>query len=125
MTSDDDRTGPGLLGRIVRRLFGSARALVRRWAWSSLPVWIALTVLAVVAYLVARRGGYGRLGAALDSVLVSIAEVFGVDDTATAPRTLVGGVQHALIHRLTRGAVARRRGAPTLDSTAPEAGPAE
>ncbi len=121
MTSNDDRTGPGLLGRIVRRLFGSASALVRRWAWSSLPVWIAVTVLAVVAYLVARRGGYGRLGAALDSVLVSIAEVFGVDDTATAPRTLVGGVQHALIHRLTRGAVARRRGAPTLDSAPPAA----
>jgi len=121
MTSNDDRTGPGLLGRIVRRLFGSASALVRRWAWSSMPVWIAVTVLAVVAYLVARRGGYGRLGAALDSVLVSIAEVFGVDDTATAPRTLVGGVQHALIHRLTRGAVARRRGAPTLDSAPPAA----
>lgn len=121
MTSNDDRAGPGLLGRIVRRLFDSASALVRRWAWSSLPVWIALTVLAVVAYLVARRGGYGRLGAALDSVLVSIAEVFGVDDTATAPRTLVGGVQHALIHRLTRGAVARRRGAPTLNSAPPAA----
>lgn len=121
MTSNDDRAGPGLLGRIVRRLFDSASALVRRWAWSSLPVWIALTVLAVVAYLVARRGGYGRLGAALDSVLVSIAEVFGVDDTATAPRTLVGGVQHALIHRLTRGAVARRRGAPTIDSAPPAA----
>ncbi|GAB1816084.1 hypothetical protein [Mycobacterium sp. MUNTM1] len=126
MTSDDDRTGPGLRGRLARRLFGSATVVVRRWAWSSLVVWIALTVLAVVAYLVHRRGGYGRLGAALDSVLVSIAEVFGVDDTTTAPRTLVGGVQHALIHRLTRGAVARRRGAPTLDSAAPpasEAGP--
>ena len=120
MTSNDDRT-PGLPGRLVRSLFGSASALVRRWAWSSLPVWIALTVLAVVAYLVHRRGGHGRLGAALDSVLVSIAEVFGVDDTTTAPRTLVGGVQHALIHRLTRGAVARRRGAPTVDSAPPAA----
>lgn len=124
MTSNDHK--PGLLSRLARRLFGSASVVVRRWAWSSLAVWIALTVLAVVAYLVHRRGGYGRLGAALDSVLVSIAEVFGVDDTTTAPRTLVGGVQHALIHRLTRGAVARRRGAPTLDSAAPagsETGP--
>lgn len=120
-TSSDDRTAPGLPGRLSRRLFGSVSVVARRWAWSNPVLWIALTVLAVLAYLVHRRGGYGRLGAALDSVLVSVAEVFGVDDTATAPRTLADGVQHALIHRLTRGAVARRRGAPTLDSAAPAA----
>ena len=130
VTSNDDRTAAGL----ARRLIGSARALavtaVRRWAWSSLAVWIALTVLAVVAYLVHRRGGYGRLGAALDSVLVTAAAVLDPDDTGTpAPRTLLGRVEHALIHRLTRGAVARvarRRGAPTLNSSppaAPETGP--
>jgi hypothetical protein len=127
VTSNDDRTAGGLLVRLARRLFGSVRALVvtavQRWAW----LWIALTVLSLAAYLVHRRGGYGRLGAALDSVLVTAAEVLAPDDTGTpAPRTLLGRVQHALIHRLTGGAVARRRGAPTLNSSppaAPETGP--
>ena len=122
VTSNDDRTAGGLLARLVRRLFGSAKAVVRQWAWSNLAVWIGLTVLAVVAYLVHRRGGYGRFGAALDSVLVTVADVLDPDDTGTpAPRTLLARVEHALIHRLTRGAVARRRGAPTLNSSPPAA----
>jgi hypothetical protein len=106
---------------LARRLFGSAKAVVRRWAWSSLAVWIALTVLALVAYLVHRRGGYGRLGAALDSVLVTVAEVLDPDGTGTpAPRSVLVRVEHALIHLLTRGAVARQaRRALTLNSSPP------
>lgn len=131
VTSNDDRTAAGLPVRLARRLTGWARALavtaVQRWAWSTLAVPIAVTVLAVVAYLVHRRGAYARLGAALDSVLVTAAAVLDPDDTGTpAPRTLLRRGQHALIHRLTRGAVARRRGAPTLNSSppaAPETGP--
>ena len=127
VTSHDDRTAGGLLARLVRRLFGSAKAVVRQWAWSNLAVWIGLTVVAVVAYLVHRRGGYGHFGAALDSVLVTVADVLDPHDTGTpAPRSLLGRVEHALIHRLTRGAVARRRGTPTLNSSppaAPETGP--
>ena len=131
VTSNNDRTAASLPVRLARRLTGSARALavtaVQRWAWSTLAVPIAVTVLAVVAYLVHRRGAYARLGAALDSVLVTAAAVLDPDDTGTvAPRGLLRRGQHALIHRLTRGAVARRRSASTLNSSppaAPETGP--
>ena len=117
-------SNPSTSAGLARRLIGSARALavtaVRRWVWSTLVVWIALTVLAVLAYLVHRRGGYGRLGAALDWVLVTAAKVLDPDHTDTpAPRTPLRRVQHALIHRLTRGAVARR--AATLNSSPPAA----
>lgn len=122
MSESHDRTAAGLLFRLARRGFGSARAVVRRWAWSSLAVWIAVAVVAVAAYLVHRRGGYGRLGAALDSVLVTVAEVLDPAGTGTsAPPTLLGRVEHALIDWLTRGAVARRRGAPALNSSPPAA----
>lgn len=111
-TSNGDRTAAGPLFRLARSGFGSVKAVVRGWAWSSLAVWIAIAVLALAAYLVHRRGGYGRLGGALDSVLVTVAKVLDPADTGTsAPSTLLGRLEHALIHRLTRGAVARRRGA--------------
>ena len=93
MTPNDDCTAAGLPVRLARRLIGSARALavtaVQQWAWSTLAVPIAVTVLAVVAYLVHRRGGCGPLGAALDWMLVAVAAVLDPDDTGTpAPRSL-------------------------------------
>jgi hypothetical protein len=120
--SNDDSTATGLPARLGRRLMRSASALavtaVQRWAWSTLAVPVAVTIVAVVAYLVHRRGGHARLGAALDSVLVTAAAVLDPDHTGTAaPHTPLRRGLHAIIHRLTRGAVARRRGAPTLDSS--------
>jgi 4-amino-4-deoxy-L-arabinose transferase-like glycosyltransferase len=100
---------------------------VRRWAWSTPAVPIAVTVVAVVAYLLRRNGSYARLGAALDSLLVTAAAVLDPDDTDTpALCTPLRRSQRALIHRITSGAVARRRGAAIVNSSppaAPETGP--
>jgi hypothetical protein len=129
MTSNDDSTAAGPRVRLARRLMRSASVLavtaVQRWAWSTLAVPIALTVVAVVAYLLHRSGrSYPRLGAALDSLLVTASTVLDAD--TPAPRTPLRRAQHALIRRLTSGAVARRRGAaiPNNSPAAPETGPA-
>jgi hypothetical protein len=127
MTSNDD-SAAGLRVSLARRLMRSASALavtaVQRWAWSTLTVPIALTVVAVVAYLLHRSGSYARLGVALDSLLVTASAI--LDPDTPAPCTPLRRAQHALIRRLTSGAVARRRGAAILNSSlpaAPETGP--
>ena len=112
--SNDEFTGAGLPARLARRLTRSASALavtlVQRWAWSTVVVPVAVAVVAAVAYLVYRRGRHARLGAALDSVLVTSAAVLDPEYTGTAaPRNPLRRGRHAVIHLLTRGAVARRR----------------
>jgi len=123
---------PAILGRLMsepasarmgRRLIHAARSLamavVQRWAWSTSAVPVAVTVVAVVAYLVHRRGDHLRLGETLDSVLVTAAAVLDPDDADTAlSRTPLRRVQHVIIQRLTRSAVARRRGTASLPDPA-------
>jgi hypothetical protein len=114
--SNDEFTGAGVPARLARRLTRSASALavtvVQRWAWSTVVVPVAVTVVAAVAYLVYRRGRHARLGAALDSVLVTAETVLDPEQPgAAAPRNPLRRGRHAIIHLLTRGAVARRRSA--------------
>jgi hypothetical protein len=128
MASNGDSTAAGLRIRLARRLMRSANALavttVQRWAWSTLAVPIALTVVAVVAYLLHRSGGHTRLGAALDSLLVTASAVLDPDSPRTpTPFTPLRRAQHALIHWLTSGAVARRRGGNSSLPTASATGP--
>jgi hypothetical protein len=109
--------------RLMRRLTRSAGALAvtafQSWAWSSLAVPVALMSVAVLAYLVSRRSGHARLGAALDSVLVTAAGVLDPDNVgAPAPHSPPRRIQHAIIRRITQGAVARRS-TPTPDSSLP------
>lgn len=106
--------------RLMRRLMRSANVLmltaVQSWAWSSLVVPVALTIIAGLAYLVYRRGGHARLGVALDSVLVTAAKVLDSDNVGVpAPYSPLRRAQGAIIRRLTRGAVARRS-APTPEN---------
>jgi hypothetical protein len=85
---------------------------VQRWAWSTVVVPVAVTILAAVAYLVYRRGRHARLGAALDSVLVTTEAVLDPEHPGTAaPRNPLRRGRHAIIQLLTRGAVDRRRAA--------------
>lgn len=122
MSPDPSPRDPGYepaLTRLAQRLVRAVRALivavVQRWAWSTLAVPVAVMVVALVAYLVYRRGGHAQLGEALDSVLVAAAAVLDPDDTDTAlPRTPLRRVQHVIIQRLTRGAVDHRRGGARL-----------
>ena len=89
-----------------------AVAAVQRWAWSTVVVPVVVTILAAVAYVVYRRGRHARLGAALDSALVTSAAVLDPEHTSTAlPRNPLRRGRHAVIQFLTRGAVARRRAA--------------
>jgi Flp pilus assembly protein TadB len=85
MTSNDD-SAAGLRFSLARRLMRSASALavtaVQRWAWSTLTAPIALTVVAVVAYLLHRSGSYARLGVALDSLLVTDSAILDPDTPA-------------------------------------------
>jgi hypothetical protein len=115
--SNDDSAGAGLPARLARRLMRSASTLAvaaaQRWAWSTVVVPVAVAVVAAVAYLVYRRGRHARLGAALDSVLVTADAVLDPEHTdAPAPRNPLRRGRHAIIQFLTRGAVARRRAAP-------------
>ncbi len=111
--SNDDSTAAGLPARLARHLTRSVSALavaaVQRWAWSTVVVPVAVAVVAAVAYLVYRRGRHARLGAALDSVLVTSAAVLDPEQPGTAaPRNPLRRGRHAIIHFLTRGAFARR-----------------
>ena len=111
--SNDDSTATGLPTRLARRLRRSASALavtlVQRWAWSTVVVPVAVAVVAAGAYLVYRRGRHARLGAALDSVLVTAEAVLDPEQPgAAAPRNALRRGRHAIIHFLTRGAVVRR-----------------
>ena len=111
--SNDEFTGAGLPARLARRLPRSASALavtvVQRWAWSTVVVPVAVAVVAAGAYLVYRRGRHARLGAALDSVLVTAEAVLDPEQPgAAAPRNALRRGRHAIIHFLTRGAVVRR-----------------
>ena len=111
--SNDDSAATGLPTRLARRLRRSASALavtlVQRWAWSTVVVPVAVAVVAAGAYLVYRRGRHARLGAALDSVLVTAEAVLDPEQPgAAAPRNALRRGRHAIIHFLTRGAVVRR-----------------
>jgi hypothetical protein len=113
---NDDSTATGVPTRLARRLTRSASALavtlVQRWAWSTVVVPVAVAVVAAVAYLVYRRGRHARLGATLDSVLVTAETVLDPEQPgAAAPRNPLRRGRHAIIHLLTRGAVARQRSA--------------
>jgi len=112
--SNDDSAAAGVAGRLTRRLMRSVSALavaaVQRWAWSTVVVPVAVAVVAAVAYLVYRRGRHARLGAALDSVLVTADTVLDPEQPGTAaPRNPLRRGRHAVIQLLTRGAVARRQ----------------
>jgi hypothetical protein len=113
--SNDDSAAGGVPARLARRLMRSASALAvaaaQRWAWSTVVVPVGVALLAVVAYLVYRRGRHARLGAALDSVLVTSAAVLDPEQTGAPARNPLRRGRHAIIHLLTRGAVARRRAA--------------
>jgi hypothetical protein len=114
--SNDDSAAGGVPARLARRLMRSASALAvaaaQRWAWSTVVVPVGVALVAVVAYLVYRRGRHARLGAALDSVLVTSAAVLDPEQTGgPAPRNPLRRCRHAIIQLLTRGAVARRRAA--------------
>jgi hypothetical protein len=114
--SNDDSAAAGVAARLTRRLTRSASALavaaVQRWAWSTMVVPVAVAIVAAVAYLVYRRGRHARLGAALDSVLVTTEAVLDPEHPGTAaPRNPLRRGRHAIIQLLTRGAVARQRAA--------------
>jgi hypothetical protein len=114
MSNDDSDSG--VPARVARRLTRSvsdlAVAAAQRWARSTAVVPVAVAIVAAVAYLVYRRGRHARLGAALDSVLVTADAVLDPEQTgAPAPRNPLRRGRHAIIHFLTRGAVARRRAA--------------
>lgn len=107
--ASDDR----LPVRLGRRLMHSAStagvAATQRWAWSNPFVLLGVAGAAAAGYVVHRRGGHHKLAASLDSGLVTAGTVLDPDPTDTASALHpVRKIRHSIIHRLTRGAAARR-----------------
>lgn len=106
-------TGAAVASSVARRVITSVSNSIittaRRWSWANPSVLVSLALMAIAAYLIYRRGSHQRIGAILDSALVTADSVLDPDPAGVAPlRHPVRRMQHAVIDRITRGAVARR-----------------
>ncbi|WP_301149880.1 hypothetical protein [Mycobacterium simiae] len=106
----ESASSSGVSERVVHKVNNAVLAGARRWAWANPAVPIAVAGVAIAGYLVRRVGGHRRLATALDSTVVNAGAVLDPDPADEASlRHPVRKARHAIVNRLTRGAIARRR----------------